>query len=106
MTTLVSGTTGPPLTLTFTRAGAAIDLTGCTVVATIQRPGLTTLTRSLTVLSPATNGQAQLLWETGDLTLTSSQTQVQYLIDFLITDPTFDEIQPTSLPVTVRAPLT
>jgi hypothetical protein len=103
MITLVAGTTGPSLTFSFIRGNAPVDLTGCTVVAYIFKDQQgTTLTKALTVLSPSTAGQAQLVWAEGDLTVGVGQSTDQYLIDFLVTS-TFNEVQPRQFVLTVRA---
>lgn len=104
--TLVAGTTGPPITVTFTRAGAIVPLTGVTVTATISRGTLDTLTKTLTVLDPATAGQAQLAWADGDLALPDGITQAQWFVDFDLTFAGWSEKQPHPALIAVRAPLT
>lgn len=98
--TLVSGATGPSLTLTFKRpTTGVVDLTGATVTATINRGNLPSLNKTLTVIAPATNGQAQLQWAAGDLVAATDQT---YLVDFYITTVYGTEIQPQSASIIVR----
>jgi hypothetical protein len=106
--TFVNGATGPPLTVTFLRSGAPVDLTNATVTAIVYRGGgsLPALTKTLVVLSPPTNGQAQLSWGSGDLVAEGGP--IEYHIDFELTLQDTGgavEIQPRSLVVEVRPSL-
>ena len=99
--TFVSGTNGPALVITFSRPNVgAIDLTGATVTANIHRPNATDITKSLTVLMPSTNGQAQLNWATGDLVATTQEET--YMVDFLVTISGATEGQPIPATLLVR----
>lgn len=98
----VTGTTGPPLQVTFVRSGAPVTISAVTAV--IERPGFTTLTRAMTVNNSA-GGVATLGWIAGDFEVPSPETQSTYLIDFQVTTTSGTEIQPASLAVGVRLAL-
>ena len=74
---LVRNDTGPQLRLTLTDSatGAAVDLTSATVTLHLRAIDTTTvlLSRNATILAPATNGIAVVVWQTADLDLAAGE---------------------------------
>jgi hypothetical protein len=74
---LVRNDTGPQLRLTLTDSltGSAVDLTSATVTLHLRAVDTTTVlvSRNATILAPATNGIAVIIWQATDLDLVAGE---------------------------------
>lgn len=65
--TIKRGDLLPLLVVELTDAGAAVDLTGCTVVLQARdTAGAVVINAPMTILSPATAGRVAYAWQTAD----------------------------------------
>jgi hypothetical protein len=97
---LVRNDTGPQLRLTLTdslQLVAAVDLTGATVTLHLRAIDTTTvlLSRNATILAPATNGIAVVVWQTADLDLDAGEYEgeVETVLASGLRETIFDPLQ-------------